>query len=64
MTNYERIRTLSVDEMACLLFNILHERDNMHLKAMHDAGINASFIGLSPELTVAKHKLWLESECK
>ena len=62
LTNYGRIKDMSVDEMAELLYGIIHERDLFLLEKLKDNGIDASLIEMQPELHIAYHKKWLESE--
>ena len=61
-TNYDRIRNMSIDDMATLFYEIIHERDVHLLEAMAEKGIEASLLEASPEVHIAYHKQWLESE--
>lgn len=61
-TNYDQIRNMTVDEMAMLLYGIIHERDLHIMKVLEEKGIDASLIELSPEMHIAYHKQWLENE--
>lgn len=60
--NYDRIRNMSIDEMAELFYGIIHERDLHIMKALGKKGIDASLIEFSPETHISYHKQWLESE--
>ena len=62
MTNYEKIKSMSVEEMATLFYGIIHERDLHLMKALEQEKIDASLIEFSPETHIAYHKKWLESE--
>lgn len=63
-TNYDRIRNMSIDEMAALFYGIIHERDLHIMKALGEKGIDASLIEFSPEIHISYHKHWLESEAE
>lgn len=63
MTNYDRIRNMSVDEMAVMLTTIMHERDLAIQKQLEEKyGLTTSLVGLSLDLQTVIHKAWLESE--
>ena len=59
---YDRIVNMSIDELAQLFYYIIHERDLHLMKALDAEGIEASLVGTSPEVAIARHKQWLESE--
>ena len=61
-TNYDRIRNMSVDEMASLFYGIIHERDLHIMKSLEEQGIEASLIETTPAVHITYHKKWLESE--
>lgn len=61
-TNYDRIRNMSVDEMAKLFYGIIHERDLHILAKLKANGIDASLLEMHPEMHISYHKQWLESE--
>ena len=44
LSNYDRIRNMSVDEMAKLFYGIIHERDLHIMKKMEESGVDASLI--------------------
>lgn len=62
LTNYEFIKEMSVDDMAAFLYSIVHERDLRFLKMLSNKGISASLVETNPEVQIALHKRWLESE--
>lgn len=62
ITNYDRIRNMTIDEMAELFYGIIHERDLHIIKALKQADIEASLLESLPEIHIAYHKQWLESE--
>ena len=62
MNNYDRIKSMSVDEMAELFYGIIHERDLHIMKALEQNGIEASLIEALPEIHIAYHKQWLLQE--
>ena len=61
-TNYDNIRNMSIDEMAKLFYGIIHERDLLIMKKLEEKGIEASLLEALPEVHIAYHKQWLESE--
>ena len=62
ITNYDRIKSMSVEEMAELFYGIIHERDLHIMKALEENGIEATLIEALPEIHIAYHKQWLEQE--
>lgn len=62
MTNYEKLKQMSIDEMAKLFYGIIHERDLKIMRVLEQQGIEAYLIEMPLELTVAYHKQWLEME--
>lgn len=62
MTNYERIKAMSIDEMALMFHNILKVRDEKYEKLLIDAGVSYSKIDLTDELQIEIHKQYLASE--
>ena len=63
-TNYDRIKSMSVEEMAKLFYGIIHERDLHIMTALKEKGIEASLLEALPEVHIAYHKRWLESEAE
>ena len=61
-TNYDRIRNMSIEEMATLFYGIIHERDVHLLEKLKEAGMEASLIEMSPEIHIEYHRQWLERE--
>lgn len=62
-TNYDRIRNMSVDDMAVMITTIIHERDLAIQKQLEEKyGFKTSLVELSPNLQAVIHKAWLESE--
>ena len=62
MTNYELIRNMSVDDMAVMLTTIIHEREAKIQRLLAETGLGISLVELYPDIQVAIHKEWLESE--
>lgn len=63
MTNYDRIRNMSVEELAFMLTTIIHRRDLEIQKQLEEKyGFKTSIVGLSLNLQTIIHKAWLESE--
>ena len=62
MTNYELIRSMSVDEMALLFAAIIHERDVQIQRQATKQGFTVDLIEFSSDVNKAMHKKWLESE--
>ena len=61
-TNYDLIKSMSVEVMAKLFYGIIHERDLHIMKALEENGIEASLIEALPEIHIAYHKQWLLQE--
>ena len=64
ITNYDRIRNMSVDEMAELFYGIIHERDVHLIGVLNEKGIESSLVESLPEIHIAYHKQWLEREAE
>lgn len=62
ISNYEYIKSMSVDELACLFYGIIRERDMIFLDILKENGLDASLLEISPEIQIAYHKQWLETE--
>lgn len=62
MTNYDRIRNMSVEEMAELFTAIFHEESIKMATRLKENGIDFSLVELDHDIQVAIHKQWLESE--
>ena len=58
-TNADRIRAMSDDELAKLLWAILHERDVIMIEKLSEQGIEASLIE-TPGRDIAAHLEWLK----
>lgn len=61
-TNYDRIKSMDVDEMAELFYGIIRGRDLHIMRALETKGIDASLIEAAPEIHIAHHKQWLLQE--
>lgn len=61
-TNYDRIRNMSVEEMAELFTAMYHEEYIKMTTRLHENGIDCSLVELDHDSQVAIHKNWLESE--
>ena len=63
MTNFERIKNMSVEDFAVMLTTIIHERDvEMQRLFAEKSGLLVDLVELRPDIQVAIHKAWLESE--
>ena len=62
MTVYERIKKMSVDEMALLLHTIINATERKLADKLIEAGIDFEKIDLADEIQIAIHKEYLESE--
>jgi len=58
-TNADRIRAMSDEELAELLWAILHERDVIIIEKLSKQGIEASLIEV-PDRDIAVHIEWLK----
>lgn len=61
MTNYAKIKAMSVEEMAELLYGICHERDLLMINKLNNLGVKADLLELPAE-SIINHLNWLESE--
>lgn len=64
ITNFDRIKAMSVDEMAALFYGIIHERDLQLQQKLAEQGIECSLIEMPTELHISYHKQWLERRCE
>ena len=62
LSNYDRIKAMTVDEMAELFYGIIHERDLHIMRSLDAKGIKASLVETAPEIHIAHHKQWLLQE--
>ena len=63
MTNFERIQNMSIDDFAVMLTTVIHERDvEMQRLFAKKSGLLVDIVELRPDIQVAIHKAWLESE--
>ena len=62
ITNYDRIRNMSVEEMAELFTALFHEEYLKLATRLKENGINCTLVELDHDLQVAIHQNWLESE--
>lgn len=58
----DRIRNMSVDEMAEFLYEITHATALMCTEKLEKQGIKVSLLEAFPEKHIALHKQWLERE--
>lgn len=59
MTNAQKIRAMSDEELAELIEQIVSERDHYLLKKLHEAEIDAELYEM-PEISKRKHLEWLQ----
>lgn len=62
MTNYERIKAMSVDEMALMFHALCKGVDNKWTDALNSAGVVFDSFCLADEIQIAIHKNFLISE--
>lgn len=62
VTNYDRIRNMSIDEMAELFYGIIHEKSLHLIKQLKNNGIDASLVEPPAEIQIAYHKQYLSEE--
>lgn len=62
MTVYERIKKMSIDEMALLLHTIINSTEQKLMDKLIEAEIDFEKIDLADEIQIEIHKRFLESE--
>ena len=58
-TNADRIRAMSDEELAELIWAIMHENDVLMIEKLNKKGIEASLVE-APDLDIARHLEWLK----
>ena len=62
MTNYERIKSMSVDDMALMFHTLIRATEQKLIDKLVEAEIPFEKIDLADEIQIEIHKQWLESE--
>lgn len=62
MTVYERIKEMSIDEMALLLHTIVKATEQKLTNKLIEAEIDFTKVDLADEIQIEIHKQYLESE--
>lgn len=62
MTLYEKILTFDVDAMAEFVTELIVSTEERLLRSVSAQGVNASLVGLAPEIRVAENKATLLRE--
>lgn len=62
MTNFEKIKELNVDGMAEFLNTIVEETEAKFLRALDNAGIDATIVKPPPKIQLEIHKRYLLQE--
>lgn len=64
MTNYEKIKNMSIDEMSEMFTELLHTEDLKILNLIRNSGYNASLIEVDKNIQKKIHRRYLESEAE
>ena len=62
MTNYEKIRAMSIDDMALMFHALCKGVDDKWTEALKSEGVVFDSFCLADEIQIAIHKQFLESE--
>ena len=62
MTNYEAIKAMTLDEMACFIFGVCDEINRQWIERLKSNGIAFTHYGLAEEMQIEMHKQNLNRE--
>ena len=65
MSLYEKIKSMSLDEMAILFYGVHNEKNLASLRILYDSGLHIDIEHIALiDTTIYKYIKWLESEFK
>lgn len=64
MTYFENIKEMDIDALAAFIYGLIDSTEEKIQKQLHKQGIEFDRISVAPEIQIANHKRFLNSEVK